>query len=124
MNLAYERTGSPEVTVILAQGSLATSARISAALVRTARSGRGDERGLELLDADLAGPVIVLSAPQEQVERVTLKLVRDHVLRAMDAWHLATTAIAVPPLTVPDEPRAFASRDQASAPSLSNSASL
>ncbi len=91
-----------------------TRIEVSGALVRAARVGRGDQRGLlELLDADLAGPVVVLSAPQEQVEQDALTLVRDHALRAMDAWHLATAAITVPPLAEPDEPRAFASRDQA-----------
>lgn len=91
-----------------------TRIEVSGALVRAARVGRGDQRGLlELLDADLAGPVVVLSAPQEQVEQHALTLVRDHALRAMDAWHLATAAITVPPLAEPNEPRAFASRDQA-----------
>jgi len=91
-----------------------TRIEVSSALVRAARSGRGDERGLlELLDADLAGPVVVLGAPQEQVEDDALNLVRAHAaLRAMDAWHLATAAITIPPLTQPDEPRAFASRDR------------
>jgi hypothetical protein len=68
---------------------------------------------LALLDADLAGPVIVLSAPQEQVEQQALELVRKHALRAMDAWHLAVATITVPPLLAPGEERAFASRDQA-----------
>jgi len=91
-----------------------TRIEVSGALVRAARVGRGDQRGLlELLDADLAGPVVVLSAPQAQVEQDALTLVRDHALRALDAWHLATAAITVPPLAEPDEPRAFASRDQA-----------
>lgn len=91
-----------------------TRIEVSGALVCAARAGRGDEHGLlELLDADLAGPVVVLSAPQEQIEHDALALVRDHALRAMDAWHLATAAITVPPLAEPNEPRAFASRDQA-----------
>jgi predicted nucleic acid-binding protein len=91
-----------------------TRIEVSGALVRAARAGRGDEQGLlELLDADLAGPVVVLAAPQEQVEHDALKLVRDHALRAMDAWHLATAAITIPPLLEPHEPRAVASRDEA-----------
>ncbi len=108
---ANQLLGDPEVATVTGTW---TRIEVSGALVRAARSGRGDERGLlELLDADLAGPVVVLSAPQEQVEADALRLVRDHALRAMDAWHLATAAITVPPLAKPDEPRAFASRDQA-----------
>lgn len=68
---------------------------------------------LALLDADLAGPVIVLGAPQDQVEQHALELVRRHALRAMDAWHLAVAAIVIPPLLEPGEPQGFASRDQA-----------
>jgi predicted nucleic acid-binding protein len=90
-----------------------TRIEVSGALVRAARAGRGDESGLlALLDADLAGPVIVLSAPQDQIEQHALELVREHALRAMDAWHLAVARITVPPLTEPGEQRAFASRDQ------------
>jgi len=93
-----------------------TRIEVSGALVRAARAGRGDEKGiLALLDADLAGPVIVLGASQEQVEQHALQLVRTHALRAMDAWHLAVAAITVPPLLEPGEERAFASRDQAQA---------
>lgn len=90
-----------------------TRIEVSGALVRAARSGRGDEKGLlALLDADLAGPVIVLGAPQEQVELHALQLVRRHALRAMDAWHLAVAALVVPPLLESGEPAAFASHDQ------------
>jgi hypothetical protein len=81
--------------------------------VRAARAGGGDEAGLlALLDADLSGPVTVLSTPQEQVEQQALALVREHALRAMDAWHLAVASITVPPLLQPGEHRAFASRDE------------
>jgi predicted nucleic acid-binding protein len=91
-----------------------TRIEVSGALIRAARAGRGDEAGLlALLDADLAGPVIMLSAPQDDVEEQALELVRAHALRAMDAWHLATAAITVPPLLEPGEQRAFASRDHA-----------
>src|SRR5699024_10894454 len=91
-----------------------TRIEVSGALVRAARGGRGDEKGLlALLDADLAGPVIVLGAPQEQVEQHALQLVRRHALRAMDAWHLAVAALFVPPLLEPGGLQAFASRDEA-----------
>jgi predicted nucleic acid-binding protein len=115
-----DEDGHQQATALLSDPTLApvtgtwTRIEVSGALVRAARSGRGDEKGLlALLDADLAGPVSVLSAPQEQVEHDALKLVRRHAIRAMDAWHLAVAAITIPPLLEPGEERAFASRDAA-----------
>ncbi len=115
-----DEDGHQEATALLADPDIATVTgtwtriEVSGALVRAARAGRGDEKGLlALLDGDLAGPVIVLGAPQEQVEQHALQLVRQHALRAMDAWHLAVAAIVVSPLLEPGEPRAFASRDEA-----------
>ena len=103
--------GDPDVATVTGTW---TRIEVSGALVRAARAGRGDEKGLlALLDGDLAGPVIVLGAPQDQVEQHALQLVRLHALPAMDAWHLAAAAIVVPPLLEPGEPRAFASRDEA-----------
>ncbi|MGZ4520493.1 MAG: type II toxin-antitoxin system VapC family toxin [Mycobacteriaceae bacterium] len=115
-----DEDGHQQATALLADPEIAavtgtwTRTEVSGALVRAARAGRGDETGLlAMLDADLAGPVIVLGAPQEQVEQHALQLVRRHALRAMDAWHLAVAALVVPPLLEPGEPRAFASRDEA-----------
>jgi predicted nucleic acid-binding protein len=93
-----------------------TRIEVSGALIRAARSGRADAGGLlALLDADLAvdGPVTVLSAPQEHVEEMALSLVREHALRALDAWHLAVASLTVPPLADAREQIAFASRDEA-----------
>ncbi|MGO8771739.1 hypothetical protein [Mycobacterium sp.] len=56
---------------------------------------------LALLDGDLAGPVIVLGAPHDQVEQHALQFVHQHALRAMDAWHLAVAAIVVTALLEP-----------------------
>ena len=115
-----DEDGHQEATALIADPDIATVTgtwtriEVSGALVRAARADRGDEKGLlALLDGDLAGPVIVLGAPQDQVEQHALQLVRQHALRAMDAWHLAVAAIVVPPLLDPGEPRAFASRDRA-----------
>jgi predicted nucleic acid-binding protein len=115
-----DEDGHQEASALLADPNIATVTgtwtriEVSGALVRAARAGRGDEKGLlALLDGDLAGPVIVLGAPQDQVEQHALQLVRQHALRAMDAWHLAVAAIVVPPLLEPGEPQAFASRDEA-----------
>ena len=95
-----------------------TRIEVSGALIHAARSGRGDAAGLlALLDADLAtdGPVTVLSAPQERVEEMAPSLVREHALRAMDAWHLAVASLTVPPLAEAGEEIAFASRDETQA---------
>jgi predicted nucleic acid-binding protein len=114
-----DEDGHREASALLADPDVATVTgswtriEVSGALVRAARAGRGDEKSLlALLDGDLAGLVIVLGAPQDQVEQDALQLVRRHALRAMDAWHLAVASIVVPPLLGPGEPRAFASRDE------------
>jgi len=115
-----DEDGHQQATALLADPDVATVTgtwtriEVSGALVRAARAGRADEKGLlAALDADLAGPVLVLAAPQEQVEKDALVLVRRHALRAMDAWHLAVAALVVPPLLEPGEQRGFASRDAA-----------
>jgi len=115
-----DEDGHQQATALLADPDIATVTEtwtrieVSGELVRAARAGRGDENGLlALLDADLAGPVIVLGAPQDVVERHALELVRRHALRAMDAWRLAVAALVVPPLLEPGEPQTFASRDEA-----------
>ena len=95
-----------------------TRIEVSGALVRAARAGRGDEKGLlALVDTDLGvdGPVTVVAADQEQVEERALRLVRDHGIRAMDAWHLAVAALTLPDLVEPGEKSGFATRDQAQA---------
>lgn len=87
---------------------------VSGALVRAARTGRSQAKGLlDVLDADLAGPVVVLAAPQQEVEEDALELVRRDGLRAMDAWHLAVAGLTVPPLLDDGEQAAFATRDDA-----------
>ncbi len=115
-----DEDGHHEADALLADPDIATVTgtwtriEVSGALVRAARTGRGDSQGLlALLDSDLAGSVIVLGAPQEHVEQHALQLVRQYALRAMDAWHLAVAAIVVPPLLDPGEARGFASRDGA-----------
>lgn len=93
-----------------------TRIEVSGALARAGRSGRVDAPSLlALLDRDLGagGRVAVVAAPAAAVEERALELVREHALRALDAWHLATAALAVPALAEPGEPVAFGSRDEA-----------
>lgn len=93
-----------------------TRIEVSGALVRAARAGRGDESGLlDLLDADLGGdgPVSVVAADQSVVEDRALQLVREHGIRAMDAWHLAVAVLTLPELLEPGEAAGFATRDAA-----------
>ena len=104
-----------DADVALITGSW-TRVEVSGALVRAARTGRGNEADLlALLDSDLGpdGPVTVVSAPQESVEEQALVLVRQHALRAMDAWHLATAALTIKTVAEPGEEIGFASRDDA-----------
>lgn len=93
-----------------------TRIEVSGALVRAARAGRGDEAGLlALLDGDLGsdGPVTVVAADQRDVEERALRLVREHALRAMDAWHLSVALLVLPALAEPGEDLGFATRDGA-----------
>lgn len=109
--LAVSLLGDPEVAAVTGTW---TRIEVSGALVRAARAGRVDaKRLLALLDADLSpeGPVTMLAVAQDRVEERALKLVREHALRAMDAWHLAVAELAVPGLAEEGEDVGFASRD-------------
>jgi predicted nucleic acid-binding protein len=78
-----------------------TRIEVSGALIRAAQAGRGDAAGLlDLLDGDLGtdGPVTVVTADQEDIEERALYLVREHAIRAMDAWHLAVAVLTLPGL--------------------------
>jgi predicted nucleic acid-binding protein len=98
-----------------------TRIEVSGALIRAARRDRQVDVDalIASLDADLAaeGPISVVGAPANEVEGSALALVREHGLRTLDAWHLATARLTVPKLAAPSEPVAFATRDaeQASA---------
>lgn len=95
-----------------------TRIEVSGALVRAARTGRANaDELLALLDADLSpqGVVTMLTVTQERAEERALKLVREHALRALDAWHLAVADLTVPTLAEKGEEIGFASRDEAQA---------
>ncbi len=107
--------GDPELGLITGTW---TRIEVTGALVRAARAGRRDEEGiLSLLDADLGvdGPITVIAADQADVEDEALQLVREHAIRAMDAWHLATAKLVLPSLIEPGEEAGFATRDHAQA---------
>jgi uncharacterized protein len=115
-----DETGHAETVALLADPDIGlitgswTLVEVSGALVRTARAGRGDEAGLlALLDADMGadGPVTVVAADQQEIEAGALRLVREHGIRAVDAWHLATALLTLPTLSEPGEDPSFATRD-------------
>lgn len=119
-----DEPGHEEIGAMLDDPELAlitgtwTRIEVSGALVRAARTGRGNQEDLlTLLDADLAadGPVTVVSAGQALIEAEALALVRGHALRAMDAWHLAVAKAVMPDLTEPGEQAGFATRDDSQA---------
>jgi uncharacterized protein len=119
----HDENGHEEAVLLLEDPDITrvtgswTRIEVSGALIRAARSGRSDtdEQGLlATLDADLDAPgrVTELAVPQENVEEKALALVREHALRALDAWHLAVATLTVPALAKPEkEEIAFASRD-------------
>ena len=91
-----------------------TRIEVSGALARAAVAGRVERAGLlELLDADLGddGRVAVVTADHSEVEARALTLVREHGLRAMNAWHLAVAALTLPDLAEAGEGIGFATRD-------------
>lgn len=92
-----------------------TRIEVSGAIVRASAAGRADGGNLlDLLDGDLgdAGRVAVVTADQAEVEARALDLVREHALRAIDAWHLAVAALTLPNLAEPGEETGFATRDE------------
>ncbi len=100
-------------TLVLVTGTW-TRIEVVSALTRATANGRA--QAAALLDAALAtlgddGRVAVVSVPQDQIEHEAFTLARDRGLRAMDAWHLACAAIALPLLAEADEIQAFATRD-------------
>jgi predicted nucleic acid-binding protein len=105
----------PEIATVTATW---TRIEVSGALVRAARTGRANaDELLALLDADLSaeGAVTMLAVAQERAEERALELVREHALRALDAWHLAVADLTVPALAEKGEEMGFASRDETQA---------
>ncbi len=94
-----------------------TRIEVSGALIRAARSGRHETDEQDLLttldgDLDTTGRVTEIAVAQEKVEDRALELVREHALRALDAWHLAVASLTVPALAEPEQEEiAFASRN-------------
>jgi len=92
-----------------------TRIEVSGALARAVRAGRhpSREEAFATLDSDLGpgGRVSEANPPAQSVEQAALSLVREHGLRALDAWHLAVASIVLPKLADKGEPIGFASRD-------------
>lgn len=89
----------------------------ASALLRAARARRVPDATalLAMLGADTGdrGVVTLLRADPEQVERRALAIVRDHLLRSLDALQLAVAELAAVPLLDPGAVLGFASRDTA-----------
>ena len=87
----------------------------SGALVRAARNGNTrPEVFLDALDSTLdpdTGSIHEITAPQHEIERLALRIVRTHAIRAMDAWHLACASLVLPRLAEAGEAYGFATRD-------------
>ncbi len=102
---------------VLVTGSWARI-EVSGALVRAAKAHRGlrdDLLALWFADIDQDnGPITVLAANQDDVERSALRIVLEHSIRAMDAWHVAAAALTVPELAAAED-YGFATRDAAQA---------
>ncbi len=92
-----------------------TRIETTSAFVRAARTGRFDFEELEaalLRDTDPAtGALLVIDANQADIEVTALKIVREHGLRAMDAWQLACAYLTFGALAEPHEECAFVTRD-------------
>jgi predicted nucleic acid-binding protein len=87
---------------------------VTGALVRAAKGGRFNlAKILRAFESDIGtgGRISLITAPHELVEDFSLKLVLEHGIRAMDAWHLATGSLAIPSLLEPGEDSGFATRD-------------
>jgi hypothetical protein len=59
--------------------------------------------------------VTVVAAAEDEVDVHSRSLVREHAIRAMDAWHLAVATLVLPDLAEPGEDTCFATRDEAQA---------
>jgi predicted nucleic acid-binding protein len=96
-----------------------TVVEITGVLVRASRCHRlmDLERTLAIFAADLAddGPVTLLTAPRDAIERRATELVYTHALRALDAIHLAVAESAAVPLLDKGDKLGFCSRDAAQA---------
>ncbi|WP_031163053.1 type II toxin-antitoxin system VapC family toxin [Streptosporangium roseum] len=102
---------------LLVTGTL-TVVEVTGVLVRAARSHRliDLDTTLAALAADLGedGPVTLLAAPRDSVERRATEIVYTHALRALDGIHLAIAElVATSLLEDPGDKLGFASRDTA-----------
>ena len=92
-----------------------TRIETTSAFVRAARTGRFVFEELEAAlqrDTDpITGTLFVVDADQAEIELIALKIVREHGLRAMDAWQLACAYLTFDALAEPHEERAFVTRD-------------
>jgi hypothetical protein len=75
--------------------------------------GRGAGEGVIVyLDSSMLARAYLPDEPGHE-QAMSLDLVREYAIRAMDAWHLAVAALALPSLVEPEEEAGFATRDEA-----------
>ncbi|MFC4336450.1 type II toxin-antitoxin system VapC family toxin [Salininema proteolyticum] len=108
---ALDLLNDPDLVVVTGTWTLI---EVAGALVRAAKCFRGDQGVLlAAWEADTSdeGPITVIGAPQNEVERAAYGIVVEHGIRAMDAWHVASAVLMVPQLAVGEE-YGFVSRDK------------
>lgn len=92
-----------------------TLVEVTSALVRAGRRRRGADvdavLGLLASDTGADGPITLLSAEVDEMERRATEIVRAHALRSLDALHLAVAELSAVPLLEPGSSLALASRD-------------
>jgi uncharacterized protein len=111
--------GHTEVAAILNDPDTAavtatlTTIEVSGTLVRAARTGHVSPTALlDRFDQDIQNGIFTLvSVDQEACEKLSLKLVREHGIRALDALHVATADLSLPELLGPGDVGVFISRD-------------
>lgn len=94
-----------------------TPVEVTSALARANRSGRAADLdallGVMAQDLSEHGCVTLLRAEVDVLESRSAQIAREHLLRSLDALHLAVADLAARPLVAPGEQLGFASRDDA-----------
>lgn len=110
---ALKLVSGPEHLLVTATWTIV---EVTSALARAGQVGRADTDALlSVLAADTGddGPITLLRAEAAQLEVLSARIAREHLLGSLDALHLAVAELAGRPLLEPGEPFGFVSRDKA-----------